>query len=100
MKPLTPDEWTQVLKNVGLTETTVNTNPIKIQEEKRVLVRYYGFVGMIKVMRGMILLFPKSPANRMFLKEVRQTGVLLEHLEEYFGYGLFVAREKASYWRL
>ena len=37
-----------------------------------------------------LLLYAKSPSYRDFVKKIRQGGVIPDHLNEYFGYGLFI----------
>lgn len=93
VKPLTPDAWRGLLETAGLKEVMVKIYPVNTQEEAKGILRRYGFGGMLGVMGRMLLLFAKSPDYRKFVKGVRQTGVVPNNLEEYFGYGLFVGRK-------
>jgi hypothetical protein len=40
-----------------------------------------------------LLLYLRNPAYRRFVKDVGETGVTPENLDEYFGYGLYVGRK-------
>jgi SAM-dependent methyltransferase len=90
VKPLTPDEWAGLLGAAGLKEITAKTYAIDIQDESKGILRRYGWGGMLGVMGRMLLLYARSPAYRKFVKEIRQGGITPAHLDEYFGYGLFV----------
>jgi len=92
-QPLTADAWTGLLEAAGLREITVRTYAIKTQDEAREILRRYGLGGMLLVLWRMLLLYAKSPAYRRFVKGVRESGVIPENLEEYFGYGLFVGQK-------
>jgi len=48
---------------------------------------------MLGVMGRMLSLRVRNPANRRFVKEVRQGAVTPKNLEEYFEYGLYVGRK-------
>lgn len=91
-KPLTVDEWTGLLETAGAKEITVRTYKINTQDEARGLLRRYGLGEMLRVMWRMRLLYTKNPAYRSFVKGVRESGIIPENLEEYFGYGLFVGQ--------
>jgi len=93
VRPLTADAWTGLLDAAGLREITVQTYAIKTQDEAREILRRYGLGGMLLVLWRMLLLYAKSPAYRRFVKGVRESGVIPENLEEYFGYGLFVGQK-------
>lgn len=93
VQPLTPDAWTGLLETAGLKEITVITYSINTQDESRGILKRYGTGGMLRVMGRMLLLYARSPAYRKFVKGVRQGGVIPPHLEEYFGYGLFVGQK-------
>lgn len=93
VRPLTRDAWTHLLQSAGLREITVRTYAINAKDEARGILRRYGLAGMLRVYGRILLLYAQSPAYRGFVKSVRETGVLPENLEEYFGYGLFVGRK-------
>ena len=93
VQPLTSDAWTALLVNAGLKDITAITYSINTQDEERGILRRYGTGGMLRVMGRMLLLYVRSPAYRKFVKGVRQGGVIPPHLEEYFGYGLFVGQK-------
>ena len=57
------------------------------------LLRRYGYGGMIgSALRGLVM-YVRNPAYRKFVKSVRQVGVLPRNLAEYFGYGMYVGRK-------
>jgi arsenite methyltransferase len=93
VKPLAPHEWVGLLETAGLKEIITQTYPIQAQEETKGILRRYGLQGMLSVMGRTLLLYSRSPAYRKFVGEVRQGGLLPDHLEEYFGYGLFVGKK-------
>jgi arsenite methyltransferase len=95
VKPLTPDEWSGLLETAGLKGIITMTYPVQAQEETKGILRRYGYGGMLGVMARTLLLYTRSPAYRKFVGEVRQGGILPDHLEEYFGYGLFVGKKAA-----
>ncbi len=94
VKPLTPDEWIRLMNTAGLKGVTARIHPVDIQEEEKGILQRYGWGGMLRVMGRMLLLYAKSPYYRDFVKRVRQGGIIPDHLNEYFGYGLFVGRKE------
>jgi len=96
VQPLTSDEWTGLLETAGLNEIVAKTYAIHTKDETKGILGRYGLAGMLGVMGRTLLLYAKSPAYRMFVKGVRQAGLMPENLEEYFGYGLFVGRKEAN----
>ncbi|MFO7684073.1 MAG: class I SAM-dependent methyltransferase [Chloroflexota bacterium] len=94
VKPLTPDEWVGLLDLAGLKEITTKTYPIDLQEEAQGILQRYGWGGMLRVMGRMLRLYAANPHYREFVKRVRQGGFVPEHLDAYFGYGLFVGRKE------
>jgi arsenite methyltransferase len=92
-EPQTPDAWVGLLESAGLREIVVKTYDIDTQDEAKGIVRRYGLGAWLRIMGRMTLLYARSPAYRRFVKGVRETGVLPENLQEYFGYGLFVGRK-------
>jgi arsenite methyltransferase len=94
VQPLTTDEWVGLLDNAGLKGVTVRIHPVDAKNEAKLLLRRYGFGGMIgSAVRG-LLMYARNPAYRRFVKDVRQGGVVPENLTEYFGYGIYVARKE------
>jgi arsenite methyltransferase len=93
VKPLTRDEWVGLLQGAGLQEIIVKTFEIKIQDETKGILQRYGLVGMLRVMSRMLALYIRSSAYRKFVQSTRDSGVIPENLDEYFGYGLFVGRK-------
>lgn len=93
VQPLTSDAWAGLLEAAGLKEIMVKTYAINTRVETKGILKRYGFGGMLGVMAGTLLLYARSSAYRKFVKGVRETGVVPENLEEYFGYGLFVGKK-------
>jgi hypothetical protein len=48
---------------------------------------------MLGTMSRALSLYVRNPAYRKFLKEVRESGLAPENLDEYFGYGVYVGRK-------
>jgi arsenite methyltransferase len=92
-EPQTPDAWAGLLKGAGLKEIVVKTYDIDTQDEAKGIVRRYGLGAWLRIMGRMMLLYARSPAYRRFLRGVRETGVVPDNLQEYFGYGLFVGQK-------
>jgi hypothetical protein len=82
-----------LLKTAGLTEIVVKTYDIDTQDEAKGIVRRYGLGGWLRVMGRMMLLYARSPAYRRFVKGVRESGIVPDNIQEYFGYGLFVGQK-------
>ena len=93
VQPLTSDAWVSLLEAAGLKEIMAKTYAINTRVETKGILQRYGIGGMLGVMARTLLLYARSPAYRKFVKGVRETGVIPENLEEYFGYGLFVGKK-------
>lgn len=93
VQPLISEEWKALLEAAGLKEIIAKTYAINTKDETKGILGRYGLAGMLGVMGRTLLLYAKSPAYRMFVKGVRQGGIIPENLQEYFGYGLFVGRK-------
>jgi SAM-dependent methyltransferase len=94
VQPLAAEEWLGLLQNAGLQEITVRIHPVDAKKEAGLLLRRYGYGGMIgTAFRGLVL-YARNPAYRAFVRGVRRGGVVPENLAEYFGYGMYVGRKK------
>jgi len=94
VQPLTADEWLGLLRNAGLQDITMRILPVNAKDEARLLLRRYGYGGMIgSALRALVMYF-RNPAYRRFVKGVREGGVVPENLAEYFGYGMYVGRKE------
>jgi len=91
--PQTSEEWTGLLENAGLKDLVVRIYPVDPKEEAKGLLKRYGLGGMLRVISRQLTLMLRNPAYRSFVKNLRQTGVIPENLDEYFGYGVFVGRK-------
>jgi len=94
VKPLTPDEWVDLLKEAGLTGIVVNVREVRPRREAKGLVRRYSYLGMLRSLFRAVSLYIRSPAYRRFVKDVQKEGITPKNLEEYLGYGLFVGRKE------
>lgn len=90
---LTSDGWAGLLEGAGLTEIVVRTYEINTRNEAREILRRYGCRGMLGVLSRILSLYARSPAYRRFVKEVRESGIPPENLDEYFGYGIYAGRK-------
>lgn len=93
VKPLTPEEWTGLLKGAGLQDIFVRVAEISVSNESRGIMQRYGLGGMLRIISRTMRLYSRNPNYRQFVKEVRQDGITPENLDEYFGYGIFVGRK-------
>jgi len=93
IQPLTPEGWVGLLAGAGLAEISATTLPVDLQREAKGMVRRYGLGGMGLILGRMIRLYAASPAYRQFVRQVREQGITPPHLDEYFGYGLYVGRK-------
>ena len=93
VEPLTLAEWVGLLEGAGLSEIVARTHEIDVQNEARGILRRYGLGGMLRVLSRIVSLYSRNPAYRTFLRAVREQGVTPEHLDEYFGYGIYVGRK-------
>jgi arsenite methyltransferase len=94
VQPLTAEEWEGLLENAGLVDITVRTHPVDAKNEAKLLLRRYGYGGMIGSALRALVMYTRNPAYRAFVKDVRQGGVVPENLDEYFGYGMYVGRKE------
>jgi SAM-dependent methyltransferase len=93
VKPLPSEAWAALLEGAGLRDTAVRTYEVNTRDETKGILQRYGLGGMLRVLWRTLLLYARSPAYRSFVKRVRQSGVIPEQLQEYFGYGLFVGQK-------
>jgi SAM-dependent methyltransferase len=94
VQPLTADEWMGLLENAGLQDITVRIHPVDAKKEAGLLLRRYGYGGMIGSALRALVMYIRNPAYRRFVKGVREGGVVPENLAEHFGYGMYVGRKE------
>ncbi|MBU0492860.1 MAG: hypothetical protein KKB13_13510, partial [Chloroflexi bacterium] len=87
------DDWMGLLENAGLQDITMRLHPVDAKHEAKLLTQRYGYGGMIGSALRMLVMLVRNPAYRRFVKGVRESGVIPENLDEYFGYGLYVGRK-------
>ncbi len=92
--PLTASEWVGLLECAGLKGIVAKTYAINLRDEGKGMLRRYGWGGMVGILYRMLSLYITSPAYRKFVKQVRENEVTPAHLDEYFGYGLYVGRKQ------
>lgn len=83
-----------LLVTAGLREIVSMTYEINVQDEAKGVYHRYGLGGMLRSMVRGVSLFPRNPAYRKFVKDVRQDGIAPDNLNEYFGYGIYVGRKQ------
>jgi ubiquinone/menaquinone biosynthesis C-methylase UbiE len=93
VQPLTADQWVSLMRNANLSEIQVKTYGIDIREETRGMLQRYGCLGMFRVWSRMFALYLRNPAYRRFVKGLRNTGIVPDNIDHYFGYGLYVGRK-------
>ena len=94
VQPLTAGDWAGLLENAGLQGITTRIYPVDAGKEARLLMRRYGYGGIIGSALRALVLYIRNPAYRAFVKGVRKGGVVPENLSEYFGYGMYVGRKE------
>jgi ubiquinone/menaquinone biosynthesis C-methylase UbiE len=94
VKPQTPEEWSTLLENAGLTIQKIEINKIQVQDEAKGIIRRYGYLSMIMSLFRALNMYLHNPDYRRFVKKVQNRGITPPNLEECLGYGLFVARKK------
>jgi arsenite methyltransferase len=94
VQPLTADEWTGLLQNAGLRDITTRIHPVDAAKEARLLLRRYGYGGIVSSMLRGLAMYIRNPAYRAFVKGVREGGIVPQNLDEYFGYGMYVGRKE------
>ncbi len=96
VKPLTSDEWITLLEGAHLTVEAVKIRQITVKEETKGIIRRYGYRGMIRSTYRALIMYLKNPAYRKFVKEVKNRGIVPDDLEDFFGYGLYLARKNGK----
>ncbi|NLE99603.1 MAG: methyltransferase domain-containing protein, partial [Anaerolineales bacterium] len=96
VQPLPADEWVRLMETAGLTEIEAQVRPVETKKEAGLLVRRYGYGGVIGSALRALALYARNPAYRRFVKSVKEGGIVPKNLAEYFGYGLYVGRKQAA----
>jgi len=91
--PIKPDEWSTLLRTAGLEDIFVKIVPIQVQDESKMIISRYGFGELLRILGRTLRLYLKSKDYRNFVREVQQGGITPDHLEDYFGYGLFIGKK-------
>jgi arsenite methyltransferase len=92
-EPQPEAEWTGLLEGAGLVEIVVRIRPVDVQDEAKGILQRYGCGGMLGIWGKTFRLYLRNPAYRRFVKQIRQTGLMPEHMDQYFGYGLYVGQK-------
>ena len=93
VQPLTAEEWVGLLQGAGLSAVASQIRSVDVANEAKELARRYGRGGILRSSLRMLGLYLRSPHYRAFVKSVRQTGVIPQGFNDYFGYGLYVGRK-------
>lgn len=93
VKPLTEEEWTDLLVGAGLSDIYVRISPVDVQTETKGIIQRYGYGGMLRIMLRTLRMYLRNPNYRQFVKRVREEGIQPDNLEEYFGYGIYVGKK-------
>ncbi|MGD8753055.1 MAG: class I SAM-dependent methyltransferase [Anaerolineales bacterium] len=91
--PLTSDEWVGLLQDAGLNDIVVRMYDVNVSAEVKGLIKRYGLGGMLRIYRKILSLYIRNPSYRSFVKDLRQSGIAPENIDEYFGYGIYVGRK-------
>lgn len=93
VKPLTGEEWTDLMENAGLNITITRISEIEVKEETQGLIKRYGYIGMVKVLFRAARMYLTKPDYRRFVTRVKKKGIMPTNLTEYFGYGIYIAQK-------
>ena len=93
VKPQTKEEWIFLLENAGLEMQKIEIRKIQIQDEAKGIIRRYGYLGMVMSLFRALKMYIINPDYRQFVKKVQDRGITPANLEEYFGYGLYIAKK-------
>lgn len=67
---------------------------ISTREESRGLLQRYGWGGFLGSMWRALGLYLSSREYREFLQSIREEGITPPHLEDYFGYGIYIGKKE------
>ena len=71
----------------------IEIRKIQIQDEAKGIIRRYGYLGMVMSLFRALKMYIINPDYRQFVKKVQDRGITPANLEEYFGYGLYIAKK-------
>jgi ubiquinone/menaquinone biosynthesis C-methylase UbiE len=94
VSPLTPEEWVRLMKEAGLIDIFQRTSTISTREESRGILERYGWCGFLGSLVRAFSLYLRNPAYREFLGSIREEGLTPPHLEEYFGFGIYIGKKE------
>jgi ubiquinone/menaquinone biosynthesis C-methylase UbiE len=87
------ESWKSLLREAGFRIESFESHPPDIGQEFKGLLKRYGCLGYLGIMARILRLFLRDPEYRTFAREIQKGGVIPKNLNEYLGYGLFVARK-------
>jgi ubiquinone/menaquinone biosynthesis C-methylase UbiE len=87
------ESWNTLIQDAGFRIETMEVHPPDIGQELKGLFKRYGCLGYLGIMARTFRMYLRDPEYRTFVREIQQEGVVPKNLNEYFGYGLFVARK-------
>ncbi|NIS79883.1 MAG: methyltransferase domain-containing protein [Anaerolineales bacterium] len=89
----TVGDWGALMEGADLSLDVSQVHAYDIRTELRGMLQRYGCGGYLVVVLRQIGLYIRDPDYRSFVREIQQDRVIPENLDEYLGYGLFVARK-------
>jgi arsenite methyltransferase len=88
---LTSEGWQAALTAAGLKVVSAQSYVIEVKDETRGILQRYGCGGMLGVFSRMLALYIRNASYRDFVRRVGRGGITPANLDEYYGYGLYVA---------
>ncbi len=94
VSPLLPEGWVQLLQEAGLKDIYYRTSTFSTREESRGLIDRYGWDGFVGSMGKAAVLYLRSRTYREFVGSIREDGIKPRHLEDYFGFGIYIGKKE------
>jgi len=94
VSPLLPEEWVSLIEGAGLIDIFYRTSSISTREESRGILDRYGWGGFLGSVGRAFNLYLRSPAYREFVGSIREEGITPPHLEDFFGFGIYIGKKE------
>jgi len=100
VKPLTREEWIRLLENADLIIMSERTSEIEIKKETKGIINRYGYKGIFMSLIRALKMYISNSAYRKFVTKIQKQGITPENIQEYFGYGIYIAQKPKTNSRL
>ena len=93
---LTSDGWKELLEGSGSTDIVVRTHKTSALSQWANEIRGLDFKDFLRAWYRFLSLYIKSPAVRMYVKEMWPPPKSVFKVFQYFGYGIYVGRKRLA----